>query len=805
MTILPVRRGNTRDAPAYRRIAKQGDNLKMKDLTYEISRTPPDGKIPRIFLGGKPILYAYGCALLERETDKGYVYTAINLETNKTAVIRRSVNPLSPQSVNSAVERMRLSNVAGVGRLEAEHLRGKQVTPEKVGEILDKIFLEILPKHGYTIREEQSSLSRHILDTIINRCVTLAEAEVGIGKTLAYLLPAILAKRGRVNDFDNRALYPKMQYSDMRNMPIVIATSSIALQKAILTDYIPALSKILTTHGIIRTPITAVLRKGRSHYVCERKLRTFLDCEKNKQMQNRLRRLLAPNAPIDLAEIEGFDEYTKRKISVPEKCTMGCPHRDACAYWQLRENAGNPSIDIQIVNHNYLLADTVRRSTEGTPLIPNYQMLIIDEAHKFLSAARSMYGVELTSAALPQICETINNLSFIRESAQRIAYMKTRRLLEVNRKLFTSLNEMSVTDAEDDAVRLPAVIDGDGERQLRTLRDVADSLHELLTIERVTSGSGGKKSDALWRLYDVADQLAALACPDDHICWIEKPTDTAMKLCAIPKDIDARLFNDQWRRGIPTILTSGTLSAGGDFTHIKKQLGLEPLRRRLTETSHPSPFDHRENSLLYISNTMPFPDQKNPDYIVALADEIEKLLRASHGHAAILFTSYDVMGRVFALLTARLLPFPFFKLGKGSSREIERFKSSGNGVLFASGAMWEGIDIPGDTLSMLIIAKLPFPVPDPIGEYERTLYDSNAEYRRCVIEPDMQVRFKQGYGRNLRCESDTGVVAVCDIRAAEDMPYHNCVLQAVPDCRVTSDIEDVIGFFDEKKTMEYFK
>lgn len=152
-----------------------------------------------------------------------------------------------------------------------------------------------------------------------------------------------------------------------------------------------------------------------------------------------------------------------------------------------------------------------------------------------------------------------------------------------------------------------------------------------------------------------------------------------------------------------------------------------------TETSKPSPFDYRENVQLYISETAPFlphrlgADKKNKAYLAAITDEIEKLLRASHGHAAVLFTGYDALGRVYAELSKRRLPFPMFKLEKSTSNAIERFKKSGNAgspggsVLFASGAMWEGIDIPGDSLSMLIIVKLPFAVPDPIGEYERLI------------------------------------------------------------------------------------
>jgi ATP-dependent DNA helicase DinG len=604
-----------------------------------------------------------------------------------------------------------------------------------------------------------------------------------------------------------------MSYVDMAQMPIVIATSSIALQKAILTEYIPALSQILMNYGIIRMPITAVLRKGREHYVCERNLRSCLSFEQNSGTKQALKKLLAPKAPIDIAEIEGLDRFTKGKIAVPDKCTYGCPHRDTCSYLRFREHAASPDIDIQVLNHNYFLADLkLREKGDKRVLIPNYQTVIIDEAHKFLSAARTMFGSELSSVTLPDIKDTIFSLTFKSESAQKLARKTAKKLSDESKRLFKGLEELSRDEQTDDeATRFTAVIDGDGHRHLRNLRNIADTLYELLASESVSTNGEGKKSDLLWELASAREQLASLARHDDHICWLEHPDlnitpgiEQEIRLCAIPKDLDARLLADLWNRGIPTILTSGTLSAGGDFSHIKRMLGLEKLGHRLTETSKPSPFNYRENALLYISESVPFPDQSNRAYIAAVADETEKLIRASHGHAAVLFTSYKAMDMVWEQLMKRGLPFPLHRLDKGGVREIEKFKQSGNGVLFASGALWEGIDIPGDTLSMLIIVKLPFQVPDPIGEYEQTLYRDMFEYKSKLVVPEMLIKLKQGFGRLIRTERDTGCVAILDSRAASGGAYRERVLTALPDCRLTADIAEVTGFMDEKKPPEYF-
>ena len=150
------------------------------------------------------------------------------------------------------------------------------------------------------------------------------------------------------------------------------------------------------------------------------------------------------------------------------------------------------------------------------------------------------------------------------------------------------------------------------------------------------------------------------------------------------------------------------------------------------------------------------------------------------------------------------MPFPMFRMDKGGIREIEKFKRSGNGILFAAGAMWEGVDIPGDALSMLIIVKLPFPVPDPIGEYEQTLYADMAAYKEFVINPEMLIKLKQGDGRLIRTEKDSGVVVILDCRVSVGGPYRNIVLETLPHRWVTNSIEDVEKFYLNMKEPKYF-
>jgi len=422
-----------------------------------------------------------------------------------------------------------------------------------------------------------------------------------------------------------------------------------------------------------------------------------------------------------------------------------------------------------------------------------------------------MYGAELSSLTLPDIKDVIFEINLRHEDARRLVRKNALKLSEESSRLFRRLFEnITDKDGDEDADRFGVKTDGNISRHLINISRIAEDLAEILDAEPLAGHGSGRRTKVLWELEQVKKQAAMLSQHDNLICWLEAEsphlTDKAdNRFCAIPKDLDKQLYHDLWGKGIPTVLTSGTLSANGDFSHIKRTLGLERAGSRPTETSKPSPFDFRENALLYVSESVPFPDQRGREYILSVANELEELIRASRGHAAVLFTSYKVMDMVWEHLAEREIPFPMFRLNKGGIKEIERFKQSGNGILFASGALWEGIDIPGDALSMLIIVKLPFAVPDPISEYEQTLYSGMDEYKEKVIVPEMIIKLKQGFGRLIRTETDTGAVAILDSRVSGSGSYRERVLDALPDCRVTSEISAVESFMAAKKTPEYFE
>lgn len=209
--------------------------------------------------------------------------------------------------------------------------------------------------------------------------------------------------------------------------------------------------------------------------------------------------------------------------------------------------------------------------------------------------------------------------------------------------------------------------------------------------------------------------------------------------------------------------------------------------------------------MLYVAEHMPYPDVDNPRYIEAISNEVSALIRASNGHALVLFASYKPLRLIYKAIENHITDIPLIAMMRGKSNAINEFKKSRNGVLFATGSMWEGVNIPVDTLSHLIIVKLPFPIPDPISEYEKTKYLDMSDYLDEVLIPQMLIKLKQGAGRLIRNETDTGIISIFDSRAGADGRYHEAVLATLPKCSITSDIQEIKQFLKLMKDKTYFE
>ena len=626
--------------------------------------------------------------------------------------------------------------------------------------MVEQIFREILPRRGMAVREEQIALCHEVLDTLYNKEISLCEAGVGIGKTLAYLVACILWQMHRPNQL---------------KMPVVISTSSVALQDAILNEYLPDLSAVLLAEGIITAPITAVVRKGKERFVCDARLaeRQAKAISKGSRQKGSLR--MAENV-LDLDHIPGLSRYDRCRICVPQSCPHDCFLRLDCRYQQYLRDSRKP--DIQICNHNYLLANASHRLEERPLLLRQYQALVVDEAHKLPDAARQMYTETLSAQDMDDLCSLLQQAHF----------------KGLSKRLRTVFLTLSISCAPSFAMTKRKISIPFSLTPFRQAA-IADSINLLQYI--------GSQPDMPYYLqYRLAEaesllRLFLLDVPT-RILYLEFSADGQLTFCAASNRVPQLLRSALWNTREPTILTSGTLTAAGDFDHTEQLLGLAayaPLRHFRAE----SPFNYRKKCLLYIPARRAAAVPENQ----YLADQIVRLTVACHGHALVLFTSYRQMRNVYDALGGRLT-FPVFQAGRGQNRSIQQFKQSGNGVLFAAGSCWEGIDFPGDMVSLLIIAKLPFPIPDPVSNYERQQYPNLRDYINAEVIPEMQKKLRQGFGRAIRTEQDSCVVAILDERAGIGGKYHDAALAALPSCPTTEKIEDVQQFIREQKRPDYF-
>ena len=266
---------------------------------------------------------------------------------------------------------------------------------------IDTIFRVLFPEHGMAVREEQIMLCHEMLDNLLERNIALCDAGVGIGKTYAYLVACVLMRK-----------YSLLAEgcSPYEQRPVVISTSSIALQKAILTEYIPFLSRILQENGTIQAPIKAVIRKGKEHFVCDERLEQRIVAieEKNKNALQK-EALLSLKEHYDMDEVSNLSGFDRRMVNVPKFCSGDCPKRGSCRYQQYLERSRDHEMFIQICNHNYLLADGYHRLQDYRPLLKDYRALIVDEAHKLPDAAKQMFGKSLCYDDIREICFYLGN------------------------------------------------------------------------------------------------------------------------------------------------------------------------------------------------------------------------------------------------------------------------------------------------------------------------------------------------------------------------------------------------------------
>ena len=642
---------------------------------------------------------------------------------------------------------------------------------------VEKIFRVLLPEQGLAVREEQIRLCHEMLDTLLGERIALCDAGVGIGKTYAYLVACVLLRKysmltGRGNPLEQR--------------PVVVSTSSIALQKAIVTEYIPFLSRVLLEQGMIQSPLRAVVRKGKEHFVCDNRLEQRIEAIRHKQKNAAQKEaLLSLRKHYDMDTVKDLSGFDRRLVCVPKFCPRECPGRQTCRYQRYLEESKKQDVFLQICNHNYLLADAFHRREEYKPLLADYRALVVDEAHKLPEAARQMFGKNLCKDDIREIAY------YLEREHQNV---EARTLKAGMYSIFTIIGESHIFSH---GIKENFQLTGECEFCL---------WEGIQMIERMMEQLKGVVPK--WVLNRLQEAKEVLECflqkNSKYVLHLRMDKEKIPVLCAASREIPQLLREMLWDReqALSAILTSGTLKAGKGFARTLQMTGLEG-RTGVQSYVAESPFAYEENCLLYLPKTLQKCKRGSREEVEMVAGQIHSLICSTYGHTLVLFTSYTLMGSVYQILRDGI-PFPMVEVWRHSQEEILRFKTMENAVLFAAGSCWEGVDFPGDMVSSLIIVKLPFVVPDPISEAEKETYESLEDYIQAIIVPDMQKKLRQGFGRAIRTEIDTCVVSILDFRAVKGGKYHEDVMCALPPCQMAEELREVQDFIRSRKGVEYY-
>ena len=729
-----------------------------------------------IGINDKVIFVTENCAVTECFDNGYFTYYAVNLNSLKKKCLSKRKNKITEEFYEQLAQKTEKLDI------NKNDITTKTTRYDRANNLLRHIFSYILPTEGFSFRKNQLDLATEMLSGLETKNVALMEAEVGTGKTHAYIIAVIIYNL----------------FHDV-NSTTLISTSTIALQKAITEEYIPQISDILMKHRIIRKPLDFAVRKGKSHYICDIKLKTYLSSlEKNKSQRDEtliktLKKLsLVSEREIDL-DTYPLTRYVKDRICVTNKCNELCSRYDTCRFINFTNGCLYHKYYFQIANHNYVFADIM----SYRPLLPKYKVIVFDEAHKLYDVAKQMYGCYLSTAEFAELITYIEgcNAKGLNEFCNLINndYTRLFRRIAGNPDMAEHFSERRDLDIDDYCICYIKNI-------IETLECVADTVYDCDEIKIHI-----KKRRIRKMALNIKSKLEIFLAPQQLVTWYEY-NNNAYRLCAIPKDLSKQIYTNLWDREVLSVLTSGTLSANGDFGLMKNKLGIDYMYSdKIAETSKKSPFDYKQNALIYIPEYIPFPNVKREGYIKAVTNEIDRLLKATYGHSLVLFTSYRLMEIVFNNISKNKYDYPFFIMGRGRIDALCDFKISGNGVLFASDAAGEGVDIVGDTLSNLIIVKLPFAVPDPISKYEQSIMGGLDNYLKNVNTPNMIIKLKQYVGRLIRSEYDTGVVAILDSRVNSTGKYRNIVLESLFDAEVTNNITSVERFIMDKKKEEYFE
>ena len=628
------------------------------------------------------------------------------------------------------------------------------------------VCAEVLP--GWRSRPQQLAMAEAVEHAVANNSVLLAEAGTGTGKTLAYLVPALLSG-GKV----------------------VISTGTKALQDQLFHRDLPAARRAL------KSPVKVALLKGRANYVCHHHLQRNLADGRFAHRDDpkwlaKIASFAKTSSSGDRAEAEGIPEDAtawQYAVSSRDNCLGSeCKQYKECFVMAARKAALDA--EVVVVNHHLFFADLWLKDEGVAELLPACNTVILDEAHQLAETAAQFFGQTISTAQLIELAGDTKRLAVVKAGDFPALRKSAEDLSKVTRDLRLAFPQNPVKATLADLKRYDKWPDA--------LKAVSAALDELTKLLETQAERDADLNNCFERAQAVQATLASWQHDDDpdtpRVRWLET-TMSSLLMHATPLSVGAMFGAKLTERAQAWILTSATLAVGGDFTHLKTRLGIEEAETLCVD----SPFDYPRQGVLYVPQGLAAPN--TPEFTASVVDAALPVLALSGGRAFILFTSLRALEKARDLLTdafkSRGWEYPLLVQGDAPKNELlTRFQKAGNAVLLGSQSFWEGVDMPGDALSVVIIDKLPFQPPDDpvvaarIAQAEKNGGKPFMDYQL----PHAALSLKQGAGRLIRTETDRGVLMICDTRLA-DKPYGKLLLNSLPAMTRTRKLEVVARFF----------
>ena len=618
---------------------------------------------------------------------------------------------------------------------------------------------------GYRERRGQVELANAITEAIESTGVLIAEAGTGTGKTFAYLVPALLAG-GKV----------------------IVSTGTKTLQDQLFDRDLPAVRSALASGA------SAALLKGRANYVClYRMKRAAAEGTYSREDATHLRQIerfatsSATGDRADLAEVPEDAPVWAQATSTRENCLgQQCPDYSDCFVMRARRNA--LAADVVVINHHLFFADVMLRDEGISELLPACNTVIFDEAHQLPETARLFFGDTLSTSQVIELARDARAELRAAGGGSPEVEALLNRVDKAARDLRIALGERPARYAWPQALRLEGFPES-----LTRLRSAVKMMDQALAAQAERSEGLGACARRAGAAYSVLTRLMETDANED-VRWAEV-FGQSVQLHVTPLhsgELFRRQMDDHPRAWI---FTSATLAVGEDFGHFTRELGVEAAQTARWE----SPFQFRSQALLYLPKGLPEPS--DPAFTDAVIEAAFPVLQASGGRAFLLFTTLRALRRAHELLRGRI-DFPLLVQGTGSRSDLlARFRKLGNAVLLGSASFWEGVDVRGDALSLVVIDKLPFAPPDDpvLAARIDSMKSAGRNPFNELQVPQAVLQLKQGAGRLIRDENDRGVLMLCDPRLISK-PYGSRILRSLPPMKPTRSLDEVRAFFESIDT-----